>query len=268
MTDSALFDPEPASDRVDRSARVLDDLLLLTALAANVALVVFARPNHHGEWRIHWYGQTSRPQLPSDLLDRMAAIPGPTEITDLLDVTPDSPIAESMRWAFGVRIRDGDEKLLGLLVLLDPWLRTRSHREDTALQKAARRILAFLTQTPSVSPGRQIDAHIGPDREESLPRPRPANKAAPIAARQTRPEGRGDRQPAFLLRTGDVAARFDVTERTIINWASAGRIPSIRTIGGHLRFHPDDIEALLKFRSGPPVSARQLPNDRRRQVES
>jgi excisionase family DNA binding protein len=42
-----------------------------------------------------------------------------------------------------------------------------------------------------------------------------------------------------------VATIFDVTERTVINWAAAGKLPSLRTIGGHLRFRRDDVMRLL-----------------------
>ena len=38
---------------------------------------------------------------------------------------------------------------------------------------------------------------------------------------------------------------LDVTERTVINWAAAGKLPSLRTIGGHLRFRRDDVMRLL-----------------------
>ena len=48
-----------------------------------------------------------------------------------------------------------------------------------------------------------------------------------------------------LLRSHEVATIFDVTERTVINWAAAGKLPSLRTIGGHLRFRRDDVMRLL-----------------------
>jgi excisionase family DNA binding protein len=54
-----------------------------------------------------------------------------------------------------------------------------------------------------------------------------------------------------LLRSQEVAQIFDVTERTVINWAAAGKLPSLRTIGGHLRFRRDDVLALL----APPTTA-------------
>jgi excisionase family DNA binding protein len=42
---------------------------------------------------------------------------------------------------------------------------------------------------------------------------------------------------------------FDVTERTVINWAASKKLPSLRTAGGHLRFRSDDVLALLAGRS-------------------
>jgi excisionase family DNA binding protein len=53
-----------------------------------------------------------------------------------------------------------------------------------------------------------------------------------------------------LLRSHEVAVLFDVTERTVINWASSNKLPSLRTAGGHLRFRSEDVLALLAVRSG------------------
>jgi excisionase family DNA binding protein len=53
-----------------------------------------------------------------------------------------------------------------------------------------------------------------------------------------------------LLRSHEVAVLFDVTDRTVINWAAANKLPSIRTAGGHLRFRGEDVLALL---AGRPV---------------
>ena len=49
-----------------------------------------------------------------------------------------------------------------------------------------------------------------------------------------------------LLRSHGVAALFDVTERTVINWAASGKLACLRTVGGHLRFHSEDVMALLE----------------------
>ncbi len=48
-----------------------------------------------------------------------------------------------------------------------------------------------------------------------------------------------------LLTPGEVAALFRVDPKTVTRWAAAGRIGSIRTPGGHRRFHESDVRALL-----------------------
>lgn len=49
-----------------------------------------------------------------------------------------------------------------------------------------------------------------------------------------------------LLRTSDVAALFQVSERTVSEWAKRGQIPCVRTPGGHRRYPADEIRALLE----------------------
>lgn len=51
-----------------------------------------------------------------------------------------------------------------------------------------------------------------------------------------------------MLRTGDVAAMFQVSERTVSEWARRGRIPSVRTPGGHRRYPADELHRLLAER--------------------
>ena len=48
-----------------------------------------------------------------------------------------------------------------------------------------------------------------------------------------------------LLRTREVALLFEVSERAVTDWATRGRIPSIRTPGGHRRYPADAVAALL-----------------------
>ena len=49
-----------------------------------------------------------------------------------------------------------------------------------------------------------------------------------------------------LLRTSDVATLFQVSERTVSEWAKRGQIPSVRTPGGHRRYPADGIRNLLQ----------------------
>lgn len=48
-----------------------------------------------------------------------------------------------------------------------------------------------------------------------------------------------------LLRTREVAQLFQVSERTVAEWARRGRIPSVRTPGGHRLYPADDVRRLL-----------------------
>ncbi|TWP47768.1 BldC family transcriptional regulator [Lentzea tibetensis] len=48
-----------------------------------------------------------------------------------------------------------------------------------------------------------------------------------------------------LLTPGEVANLFRVDPKTVTRWATAGRIGSIRTPGGHRRFRETEVKALL-----------------------
>lgn len=49
-----------------------------------------------------------------------------------------------------------------------------------------------------------------------------------------------------LLRTREVALLFQVSERAVTDWARRGRIPSVRTPGGHRRYPAEEVWALLR----------------------
>lgn len=51
----------------------------------------------------------------------------------------------------------------------------------------------------------------------------------------------GDR----LLTPAEVASLFRVDAKTVTRWASADKIGSIRTPGGHRRFRESEVRALL-----------------------
>ena len=48
-----------------------------------------------------------------------------------------------------------------------------------------------------------------------------------------------------LPSPGEVAELFHVNQKTVSRWAKQGRLPSIRTLGGHRRFRFSDIEPHL-----------------------
>lgn len=49
-----------------------------------------------------------------------------------------------------------------------------------------------------------------------------------------------------LLTPAEVAALFRVDPKTVTRWAAAGRIPSVRTPGGHRRFKAGIVNRLLE----------------------
>lgn len=48
-----------------------------------------------------------------------------------------------------------------------------------------------------------------------------------------------------LLTPREVAAIFRVDPKTVTRWAKQGRIPAIRTLGGHRRYRESEVRALL-----------------------
>ncbi len=57
-----------------------------------------------------------------------------------------------------------------------------------------------------------------------------------------------------LLTPGEVATLFRVDPKTVTRWASAGRIGSIRTPGGHRRFRESEVRALLLGTAGDGIA--------------
>lgn len=68
--------------------------------------------------------------------------------------------------------------------------------------------------------------------------------------------GNGADHAERLLTPGEVAALFRVDPKTVTRWASAGRIGSIRTPGGHRRFRESEVRTLLATLSTPASSPR------------
>ena len=51
--------------------------------------------------------------------------------------------------------------------------------------------------------------------------------------------------PGALLTPGEVAAMFRVDPKTVTRWAQAGKLSAVRTLGGHRRFHENEVRQLL-----------------------
>jgi excisionase family DNA binding protein len=50
----------------------------------------------------------------------------------------------------------------------------------------------------------------------------------------------------ILLTPAEVAALFRVDPKTVTRWAKAGKLTSIRTLGGHRRYKESEVKTLLK----------------------
>ena len=58
-----------------------------------------------------------------------------------------------------------------------------------------------------------------------------------------------------LLTPSEVAKLFRVDPKTVTRWAKAGKLSSIRTLGGHRRYRADEVHRLLHERQGGTPSA-------------
>jgi excisionase family DNA binding protein len=56
----------------------------------------------------------------------------------------------------------------------------------------------------------------------------------------------------LLLTPAEVAAAFRVDPKTVTRWAKAGKLSSIRTLGGHRRYLEAEVMAII---SGGPGSS-------------
>ena len=48
-----------------------------------------------------------------------------------------------------------------------------------------------------------------------------------------------------LLTPAEVASLFRVDPKTVTRWAKAGKLTSIRTLGGHRRYRETEVRSLL-----------------------
>src|SRR5215472_15728931 len=89
--------------------------------------------------------------------------------------------------------------------------------------------------------------HIGHPRQA----PNGAMKRNRGKDRNTGPRGEAVRMSARtpeaepLLTPAEVATMFRVDPKTVTRWAKAGKLTSIRTLGGHRRYRETEVRALL-----------------------
>ena len=77
--------------------------------------------------------------------------------------------------------------------------------------------------------------------------PRGPSDGVPTSVDQSEGERMASRLPDTeeLLTPAEVAALFRVDPKTVTRWAKAGKLTSIRTLGGHRRYRAAEVRALL-----------------------
>jgi excisionase family DNA binding protein len=58
--------------------------------------------------------------------------------------------------------------------------------------------------------------------------------------------GRMEAQKDDLLTPAEVAKLFRVDPKTVTRWAKAGKLSSIRTLGGHRRYRKEEVTRFLE----------------------
>jgi excisionase family DNA binding protein len=65
-----------------------------------------------------------------------------------------------------------------------------------------------------------------------------------------------------LLTPAEVAALLRVTSKTVTRWAKTGKVSSVRTLGGHRRFHLQEVQDLMRKSLQSAVPVRTTPDPR------
>lgn len=64
-----------------------------------------------------------------------------------------------------------------------------------------------------------------------------------------------------LLTPAEVAAMFRVDPKTVTRWAKAGKLSSVRTLGGHRRYLASEVRALLEGIPGQRPTSQAFPQE-------
>jgi excisionase family DNA binding protein len=203
------------------------DLLLVGAAAAHCPLALLTVARGDG-WTTLSHGIDKEAIEDPDLFAIIAGRREPVEVTDpatnpALSRTRLARSDLGVRWVLGVPLLGPSSEVMAIFAVLDTQPRELSRRERAAMVAVGRLVTANLLAHKATG------SFLGEVPSPSEPKPAQDGSA--------------------LLRSHEVAALFDVTERTVINWASSGKLPCLRTVGGHLRFRSEDVMALLEVNS-------------------
>ncbi|MGH9124967.1 MAG: B12-binding domain-containing protein [Acidimicrobiales bacterium] len=258
----------------DQRGRVFADLLYVAATSCHAPIALISVAQGEGRWSTLGHGVERRDLLSDDrLFTYIARNSDAVEITNLaahpqLSLGPLARGPLGIRFVYGTALRSRQGSVLGVLCVLDRRPRELSPRERQALAAVARQVAGQLAMwRRATGGGSPVGAIAGAPMGASAPPVDVTGAASRLAvpAEAGDAVGAGGDGPTRyllrlerdsgeeLLRSHEVAVLFDVTDRTVINWAAAGKLPSIRTAGGHLRFRGEDVLSLL---AGRPAEGR------------
>lgn len=215
----------PPHMRVMQPGTSFTDLLSVAAAAARCPFAALSVTRDGNRWGTFTFG-IERESLDDPTL--FSAIARQGEPVEVADIASDPLFAHTrlarppsqVRWLLAVPLFNQDGEAAGVLAVLND--RRHELRKD---ERGALLAVARLAANALV---------VG----HKMPVVRPAVQALS-----------GDGQ-AFL-HSRDVAKLFDVTERTVHNWAATGKLACLRTPGNNLRFRSEDVAALLEAGSRP-----------------
>lgn len=215
---------------VSQAGQAFADLLLVGSTASRCPLALLTVARGDG-WSTLSFGAEREALEDPELFAIIAGRREPVEVTDPSSnpALAHSRLARSslgIRWLLGVPLMGPTGDVTAIFAVLDTEPRELSRRERAAMVAIGRLVSGALS------------AHRSSDHLA----------AAPVSAEHSN----GSKATAdghSLLRSHEVAALFDVTERTVINWAASGKLACLRTVGGHLRFRSEDVMSLLEANS-------------------
>jgi excisionase family DNA binding protein len=214
-----------------QAGQAFADLLLVGSAASHCPLALLSVTRGGGGWSTLSIGAEREALEDPDLFSIIAGRREPVEVTDpgSNPALARSRLARSslgIRWLLGVPLIGPTGEVNAIFAVLDTEPRVLTRRERAAMVAIGRLV------TGALSAHRAAD-HVAP--------------APPPIEHSSGPKQTADGHS--LLRSHEVAALFDVTERTVINWAASGKLACLRTVGGHLRFRSEDVMSLLEANS-------------------
>jgi excisionase family DNA binding protein len=109
---------------------------------------------------------------------------------------------------------------------------------DRPVRTARSRVTAALSLTPL--PPSWPDDHSVQSGPAQHPGP-PHERGCPVA---TQPSGKAVPDPPSYLHPAEVADILHVSPKTVARWAKEGRLPFLKTLGGHRRYPEAEIRQL------------------------